>query len=293
MNARLLVHATLTITGLGEAQTACDEQIKTLLMHEVFAGSFEERHGPGGLSYDFKLHGGIPFPAFALASQNFPAAVITAEWVNPAAARKGRACIRDGKITEHVEEALTMAATDLPNRYLAANSDGRLRLAMVFEAEEAQGWTGYVVTADRDASFMLSGTPSQWLLRVTEGAPEWARSWRLDAADASPLAVPMNPVQAVAPDLWQRMEDRARAFADEWLWFRDDDPERVAIDRDRFRRYGFAEADANIKAARLYAMQAAAAPGSRLQHSTVAEDRAWIVDVLQRCWLDDPSGGPQ
>ena len=286
MTARLLVHATLTVTGLGEAQVACDEQIKTLLMHEVFAGSFEEHHGPSGLSYDFKLHGGIPFPAFALASQSFPEAVITAEWVNPAAARKGRACIRDGKITEHVEEPLALAAADLPNRYLEANGDGLLSLGAVFEEDDARTRIGYVLTSDRDASFMLTGSTSQWRLLVTDGAPEWALGWQFDEAQLTPVEMPTDAKKCVPPDLWRRLEDIARGFAADYLWFRGDDPDRVAIDRDRFRRYGFAESDANIKAARLYAMQAASSPGGGLRHSTVPEDAAWIVDVLRRCWLD-------
>jgi hypothetical protein len=105
----LLIHATLTITGAREQLPAADARIKALLVEEIFVGEFEEHHGEDALSYDFKVHGGIPFPAFAAASLEFPELKIAAEWVNVAAGRKGRALLTNGAIAEHVEEAMKPA----------------------------------------------------------------------------------------------------------------------------------------------------------------------------------------
>ena len=134
----LLIHATLTVTGAREQLPAADARIKALLVEEVFSGEFAEHHGDNALSYDFKVHGGIPFPAFAAASREFPQLTITAEWVNVAAGRKGRALLNNGSITEHVEDALALDGVEPRNRYLLAAPDGTLQLA--FALMQRAGW---------------------------------------------------------------------------------------------------------------------------------------------------------
>ena len=81
MSADLLIHATLTVSGDSALLPAADARIKALLVGEIFEGGFEEHHGDDALSYDFKVRGGVPFPAFALASQEFPQLAVVAEWL--------------------------------------------------------------------------------------------------------------------------------------------------------------------------------------------------------------------
>ena len=63
MSADLLIHATLTVSGDSALLPAADARIKALLVGEIFEGGFEEHHGDDALSYDFKVRGGVPFPA--------------------------------------------------------------------------------------------------------------------------------------------------------------------------------------------------------------------------------------
>ena len=109
MSADLLIHATLTVSGDPALLPAADARIKALLVEEVFDGGFEEHHGDAALSYDFKVRGGVPFPAFAQASQEFPQLEVVAEWVNVAAGRRGRARLVDGKIVDHVEDSIAIS----------------------------------------------------------------------------------------------------------------------------------------------------------------------------------------
>ena len=280
----LLIHATMTITGAGEQLAACDARIKALLMDEVFDGEFEEHHGDAALSYDFKVRGGIPFPAFAAASQEFPEMTITAEWVNVGAGRKGRAQIANGEITQHAEEPITLASTDTPNRYLRAAVDGTLELAVALVQTGAQAWAGYVLNHQRDALFRVTRTGPAVELLATEGAPDWVQRWQLVQAGDTPEVTVITPPERVEKKLYAELEDLAQGFVADWIWFRDAPAEINAIDMDRFARYGFTVHDANARAARLYALQQEAGIGKPLQHTTVDPACDWIIAMLERCW---------
>src|SRR5690606_7860668 len=129
------------------------------------------------LAYDFKVRGGIPFPAFAAASQEFPQATITAEWVNAAAGRKGRAVLSNGSIAEHEEDAIGPGSADAPGRYLLTEPDGTLQLAFALTRHDGQTWAGYVLNHDRDTLFQLTRNGDGAVLLVTEGSAEWVRQW--------------------------------------------------------------------------------------------------------------------
>lgn len=280
----LLIHATLTVTVAREQLPALDERIKTLLVGEIFEGEFEEHHGTDALAYDFKVRGGIPFPAFAAASQEFPQATITAEWINAAAGRKGRAVLSNGNITEHVEDAIGLGSADAPGRYLLTEPDGTLQLAFALTRHDAQTWAGYVLSHDRDALFQLTRSGDCAVLLATEGAAEWVLQWSLrDVAD-SPEPVALQPPQAVNAVLYAGLEQLAQDFVAEWIWFRDTPGAVNAIDVDRYARYGYTVRDANVRAARLYRMSQAVAAGEPLRHVTLDAEQDWIRDLLQRCW---------
>ncbi len=285
----LLIHATLTVSGDREQLAACDARIKSLLVEEVFSGEFEEHHGDDALSYDFKVRGGIPFPAFAAASREFPGMTISAEWVNVAAGRKGRALIVAGSITEHAEEGVALSAGDARNRHVHTAPDGTLLLAGALVQTSGDVWAGYVLNHERDALFRVTRTAEAVELLATEGAPEWVLRWKILQADESMTGdVPAMEViatpQPIDKKQYAELEQLAESFVADWIWFREGSPEASAIHIDRFARYGYAVRDANVLAARLHALRNEAGDGQPLTHSTVEPECVWVIDVLRRCW---------
>lgn len=283
MSADLLIHATLTVTGAREQLPAVDARIKALLVEEIFAGEFEEHHGEDALAYDFKVHGGIPFPAFTAASQEFPQLVITAEWVNAAAGRRGRACLSKGSITEHVEEAIDTAASEA-NRYLEAAADGTIRLALALQRRAAGEWAGYVLNHERDALFRITRDGDAVELLATEGAAEWAWRWRGHVDIDASAAQAVTPPQPVDRELYAELESLAEGFVGDGFWLRDAPEADNAIEIDRFSRYGYTVRDANVRAAQLHRLRAGLGADDALEHSTLDEANAWIRDLLRRCW---------
>lgn len=284
MSADLLIHATLTVSGDSAVLPAADARIKALLVEEIFEGGFEEHHGDDALSYDFKVRGGVPFPAFALASQEFPQLAVVAEWVNVAAGRRGRARIAEGKIVEHVEDTIGTGAAVTGSSYFAVAADSRLELAFAVTRRDRGLWAGYVLNHERDALFEIRRDGESIELRVTEGAAEWARLWRLSGPDAPAEPQACEPPQPVDQLLYGELERMARDFVAEWIWLRDAPAAETAIERDRYGRYGYTVHDANVRVARLQRMRGDAGMHEPLRYSTLDAGSDWMRAVLQRCW---------
>ena len=278
----LLIHATLTITGAREQLPAADARIKALLVEEIFVGEFEEHHGDDALSYDFKVHGGIPFPAFAAASMEFPELKIAAEWVNVAAGRKGRALLTNGAIAEHVEEPLAVGSTETRNRYVLVAADGTLQLAFALLRRDRGEWAGYALNHERDAVFSIVRDGDVIELRATEGAAEWAYAWRLNGINDAPQ--PAALAQPVDPVLYAELEKLAQEFVAEWFWLRSAPASDNAIEVDRYTRYGYTVRDANVRAAKLHRLRSELTATEVLEYSTLDADEVWIRDLLSRCW---------
>jgi hypothetical protein len=102
----LLIHATVTVTGDKALLDACDARIRQLLDEQVVDGEVAEQHGEETLCYDLMVKGGIPFPAFAAASREFPALTIEVQWVDAGAGAKGTVTIANGRAIEHRIEKL-------------------------------------------------------------------------------------------------------------------------------------------------------------------------------------------
>lgn len=281
----LLIHATLTITGAREQLPAADARIKALLVEEIFVGEFEEHHGDDALSYDFKVHGGIPFPAFAAASLEFPELKIAAEWVNVAAGRKGRALLTNGTIAEHVEEPLVAGSAETRNRYLLVAPDGTLQLAFALLRRDRGEWAGYALNHERDVVFSITRDGDAVELRTTEGAAEWVYVWRLSALTDTPQTPQRAALlQSVDPVLYAELERLAQDFVAEWFWLRTAPAADNAIEIDRYARYGYTVRDANVRAARLHRLRGNLAITETLEYSTLDADLAWIRDLLLKCW---------
>lgn len=284
MSADLLIHATLTVSGDSAVLPAADARIKSLLVDEIFEGGFEEHHGDDALSYDFKVRGGVPFPAFALASQEFPQLEVVAEWVNVAAGRRGRAQIAGGKIVDHTEDLIATGAADAANRYFDIAADSTLQLAFAVVRRNRQLWGGYVLNHQRDALFEISRDGEAIELRVTEGAAEWSRVWRLRGHEDVSESQACEPSQPVDQALYAELERLAQDFVAEWIWLRGAPAAETAIERDRYGRYGYTVNDANVRVARLQRMRGDADMHQPLVYSTLDAENDWIRGVLQRCW---------
>lgn len=284
MSTDLLIHATLTVSGDSAVLPAADARIKALLVEEIFEGGFEEHHGDEALSYDFKVRGGVPFPAFALASQEFPQLAVVAEWVNVAAGRRGRARIADGKIVEHVEDAITTATAETGNRFFSLAADSRLELAFALLRRDRDLWNGYVLNHERDALFEIRRDGAVIELRVTEGDAAWAWLWRLNSPEAEAAPQILQPPQPMDAKLYEELERLAQDFVAEWIWLREAPAAETAIERDRYGRYGYQVHDANVRVVPLQRMRGDADRHQPLVYSTLEAGNDWIRAVLQRCW---------
>lgn len=282
----LLIHATITVSGDKSLLDACDARIRLLLAEQPPDGECSDHHGEDALCYDFKVQGGIPFPVFAQASQEFPALVISAEWVNIDAGTRGAATIVDGKLTEHKTDALEMQGRSARPVHIAVAGNGKLELALTFFHAGRDEWLGYALTAERDALLRLvraaGGGVELW---ATEGSAEWSLCWRGDSAAGEFDCEVVDAPQAIAENVYRELEQLAQNFVAEWIWFAAGRREEIAIEMERFARYGYVVADANVRSARLHKMrQETAQPENGLEFTTAGVDEAWVVDLIARCW---------
>jgi hypothetical protein len=285
------IHATIRISGDASLLDACDARIKLLLAEQPFEGELSEHHGTGTLCYDLKLRGGIPFPAFATASREFPTLTIVAEWIDVEAGARGAATFVDGTLTGHNVDQLEAGGRSARPVYLAVAGNGRLALALTGFRSGRDEWLGYALTADRDALWRLTRRPEEdrFELSATEGSAEWSRRWQ---GSSSRLEFDCESVSAEPIDnsVYQELEQMAQSFVADWIWFSSGRREEIAIEMERYARYGYMVFDANLRSARLHKMrgEAAGVPG-RLEFSTLGDDEAWIKDVISRCWAEPES----
>lgn len=97
----MLIHATITVTGDPAQHGACEVRLRRLLSPQFLKDEVTEHHGTGGLCYDLKVEGGIPFPAFAQASQEFSELSFAIEWVNVETNERGSVTLVNGRATQH------------------------------------------------------------------------------------------------------------------------------------------------------------------------------------------------
>jgi hypothetical protein len=102
----MLIHATITITGDAAQIVQCEGRLRRLLDAHFAKDEVTERHRGDALCYDLKVDGGIPFPAFAEASQEFPGLSFDAEWVNVEVGERCSVTIVSGRVTRHSAEPL-------------------------------------------------------------------------------------------------------------------------------------------------------------------------------------------
>jgi hypothetical protein len=135
--------AVVRITGAGRLADF-RERLRWLMVRDPDAEDFTEHHAAGRLEYRFAPKKGIPFPALAEASGDFPELRVEAEWEHDGV--RGRAVIENGRVVEE-QSAGSEAGVEV-----SVADDARLVLAFIIRKEN-DGWLGYAATSDRHTYF--------------------------------------------------------------------------------------------------------------------------------------------
>ncbi len=133
--------AVVRVTGAGRLADF-RERLRFLMVRDADAEDYSEHHAEGVLEYRFEPKKGIPFPALAETSGEFPELRVEAAWDHDGV--RGRAVIENGRVLEE-----SRAQPDSPGVEVSVGEDGRLVLGLVIN----QSLIGYAVTADRHTYF--------------------------------------------------------------------------------------------------------------------------------------------
>ena len=282
----LLIHATVTVTGEKDALAACEARLRRLLSRQFLKDEVAEHHGRDALCYDLKVEGGIPFPVFAQASQEFPVLEFVAEWVNVAAGEKGRVTLVNGRLTNQESGRIATRTRDIHPVHVEVAPAGTLTLALTLFRATREEWRGYALTATRDALVRVMRSPQTDAVELfaTAGGPEWALAWRGTLSDKSFEPASLTPPVAIEDAVYAELDQLARSFASEWIWFASEGREETAVERERYARSGYPVSAANVRTVWLHRMRAGAGEGAPLIHSTLGEDERWVKDFLLATW---------
>jgi len=135
--------AVVRITGAGRL-AEFRERLRWLMVRDPDAEDYTEHHAAGRLEYRFAPKKGIPFPALAEASGDFPELRVEAEWDHDGV--RGRAVLENGRVVEE-QSAGSEAGVEV-----SVAEDGRLVLAFIIRKEH-DGWLGYAATSERHTYF--------------------------------------------------------------------------------------------------------------------------------------------
>ena len=285
----LLIHATITVTGEHAALAACEARLRRLLSSQFLEDEVTEHHGGSALCYDLKIAGGIPFPLFAQASQEFPGLQFAAEWVNVAAGERGRATLVNGRVTGQAAERVAARTGDEHPVYVEVAPEGRLALALALVRPARNEWRGYAVTATRDALWRVVGSPESEAVELlaTDGGPQWSWAWRGERSTRVFEREELRPPIGIEQPLFDELDALARRFVADWVWLSAAKEEEIAIERSRYERYGYPVSAANVRSARLHRLRAEAGAGVPLVHSTLGQDDRWVKDLVLATWARD------
>ncbi|HET9701199.1 MAG TPA: hypothetical protein VFP70_09795 [Burkholderiales bacterium] len=280
-----LFHGNIRASGPPAQREAFRARVAALLAEDPPRGSVEEIHGEAGLCYDLKVEGGLPFPAFAIASAECPELEVHAEWVDAASGARGSALIRGGAVLEQ-----TSREPGVPDDgvWVEAEPGGGLRLAITCFPVAPGVFAGYVLGAERDAMFRIRrefGAPGGELLATVGGEPAWAGRWRVDFAAGSCEHSWLEPPEPVDPTLWAALERRAGEFAREWVWFAEAPAEETAVERKRYAEAGREVRGANLRSAKLH-LPGRPGQDGRLLRDGLGKELEWIREVIQACWTE-------
>lgn len=141
----LMFTAVVRVSGAGRLADF-RERLRWLMVRDPDAEDYTEHHGEGVLEYRFAPKRGIPFPAFAEASNDFPELHIEAHWDHDGV--RGRALIEAGRVMKEEEQP----GPQPPGVEVELAEDGRLVRAWICERRDRE-WLGYAATSDRHSFF--------------------------------------------------------------------------------------------------------------------------------------------
>ena len=140
--------AVVRISGAGRLEDF-RERLRWLMVRDADAEAYTEHHVPGTLEYRFQPRRGIPFPAFTMASAEFPELRVEAEWQRDGV--RGRAVIENGQLTEQH----STRADELVD--VTIGEQGRLEIGLTCAPTPDGGLIGYAVTDQRHTYFRWFG----------------------------------------------------------------------------------------------------------------------------------------
>jgi hypothetical protein len=140
--------ATVRVSGAGRLEEF-RERLRWLMVRDEDAEEYSEHRAEGLLEYRFTPRKGIPFPAFAAASAEFPELQVQAEWEHNGV--RGRALIENGRLVQEPAQLASGTQVDV-----AVEDDGRLKLALACSRRDDE-LIGYAATSDRHTYFRYRG----------------------------------------------------------------------------------------------------------------------------------------
>jgi hypothetical protein len=210
------------------------ERVHWLMVRDIDAEAYVEHHAGDALEYRFELERGIPFPAFATASSEFPELRVEAEWRDAAQGVRGRAVIENGRL---IEQESVPLHDELLGIVLETGAEGEIRLGLAC-ARRGDGWLGYALSESRHAYFRLD-EPSRELRIAEDAGTRWTA--RLRDGDRGALDEPIDDA------LLGELEAIAFRFAADWLWYDEDRAPETTLERKRYAAHGWRVAGANLK----------------------------------------------
>jgi hypothetical protein len=275
----LFIHANVRVTGPAGELAAFRDALDRLLLDEFSETEVEERHREGELVYDFKVSGGIPFPALVQASSRHPQLRLAVEWVNMQAGVKGFAAIENGQLKESRTEKLadTVGGSLIS---ISTGEDGALLLALTFLESSPTESVGYAVTSDRDAVVraIVHDDRAIELCASSGDQPQWEEQWVVDLDSASfEYGETAEPIDEA---LYLALRRHAEEFAAEWLWFDTAPAVETAIERERFRLAGYPVRGANLRYEKLRLL-------AQEPRRFTSEPLQLLEQVIRRCLVED------
>jgi hypothetical protein len=140
--------AVVRVTGAGRLEDF-RERLRWLMVRDAEAEDYTEHHAAGVLEYRFTPRRGIPFPAFAEASREFPELRVEAQWQRGAS--RGSATIENGAVVEQGADEGGDFECDVQ-----LGEDARLVLGMAC-SREGDTLLGYAATSERHTFFRYRG----------------------------------------------------------------------------------------------------------------------------------------
>ncbi len=275
------ITARIIVTGDGAFLPAYRESVNELL-DEDYAGTYRELHTADRLEYEVRSRGGVPFPPFVKASEEFPGLEITVRWENAALGERGSADIQAGRLKEQATSETTVQGDFEVD--IRAGGDSTIVLAVACRERSDGEWIGYALTASQHGYFRIRSEVGAVVLFASDGvAAEWAERWRVAEEDVAYQE--LDPREPIDARLLGDLDRLAADFAAGWIWFSAAGPDETAIERHRYELYGLKVNDANVRADRLRRMMQPDLGGYGF--SSVGDAGARVVALVARHWLGE------